>query len=339
MIRFKPRKTVTIILAGIMMFSFTACGSATSGSSTSSASKTDTQPSSGNNKSMAGGGAVDKSSDTELQTMISDVSSKFKQVNYTDDKTGLSISYNIFLPDGYDSSKSYPLVMFIADSSSVGTDTTAPLTQGYGGLIWATDESQAKNQCIVVVPCYPEVILDDHSGYKTTDYIDLTYNLIQNLSSKYSVDKNRIYGTGQSMGCMTTMLIASEHPNLYAACLFVDGQWDTSVLSPLASQTFCYFAAEGDDSAYSGMQDLIPVLKNKGASISTAQWDATWSDQKIASACKSLLSENNSINCITWKKGSVLPDGVAEGTSEHMYSFDYAYKVDGIRDWLFNQSK
>lgn len=28
------------------------------------------------------------------------------------------------------------------------------------------------------------------------------------------------------MGCMTTLILASEYPDLYAACMFVDGQWD-----------------------------------------------------------------------------------------------------------------
>ena len=49
------------------------------------------------------------------------------------------------------------------------------------------------------------------------------------MSEEYAVDTDRIYGTGQSMGCMTTLILASEFPDLYAACMFVDGQWDTEL--------------------------------------------------------------------------------------------------------------
>ena len=48
------------------------------------------------------------------------------------------------------------------------------------------------------------------------------------------------------MGCMTTLILASEYPDLYAVCMFADGQWDTKLLSNLEGQTFVYFAAEDD---------------------------------------------------------------------------------------------
>ena len=31
------------------------------------------------------------------------------------------------------------------------------------------------------------------------------------MSDEYAVDTSRIYGTGQSMGCMTTLILASEY--------------------------------------------------------------------------------------------------------------------------------
>lgn len=95
----------------------------------------------------------------DLNQMIAETVPNFKQETYTDSVTGKSITYNIFLPKDYDAAKSYPLVLFIGDASTAGKDVTAPLTQGYGGIIWATPEEQAKHPAIVVVPQYPEVIL------------------------------------------------------------------------------------------------------------------------------------------------------------------------------------
>ena len=37
--------------------------------------------------------------------------------------------------------------------------------------------------------------------------------------------------------------------------------------------------------------------------------------------------EDANIYCVTRKEGTVLPVGTAAGTSEHMYSFDYAYNA------------
>ncbi len=168
---------------------------------------------------------VDNTLAEDEDTLIATYADKFEQKTYNDSESGLSITFNVFLPDGYDSSASYPMVVFIGDSSCAGNDATISLTQGRGALVWATEEWQSVNPTIVAVPTYPETILDDHGSYTTTEYVELTKRYIDYMSSEYAVDTNRIYGTGQSMGCMTTLILASEYPDLYAACMFVDGQW------------------------------------------------------------------------------------------------------------------
>ena len=70
---------------------------------------------------------------------MSDIAPKFTQETYTDPDTGLSVTYNLFLPEGYDASQSYPMVVFIADSSCAGSDAERSLTQGLGALVWASE--------------------------------------------------------------------------------------------------------------------------------------------------------------------------------------------------------
>ena len=98
----------------------------------------------GGNRGMRGGagGGVDKSGDAGLQSMITDVVPKFQLLTFED--ADASLQYFLYVPENYDESKSYPLVQFIPDSSVVGKEAVNYLTQGWGGLIWATDEEQAK---------------------------------------------------------------------------------------------------------------------------------------------------------------------------------------------------
>jgi len=339
------KKMVSVIVAAALTASLSACGGtgtqSTTGNSATTAASAETT---GGN--MQGGqpggmnGMTDyKKDDTVLQDMIATVVPKFRQFTYTDSETGKTIAYNLYVPADYDSSKSYPLVYYIADSSVVGQDTTAPLTQGYGGIIWATDAEQAKHESFVLVPEYSDVVLDDHSGYTTSDYLEMTVRLLQSVESKYSVDQKKIYATGQSMGCMIFMYLAAEHPDLFAAEMFVDGQWDITKLKGLESQKFFYFAAEGDEKASAGQKEVTDMLTADGSKYSTAEWDATWSTDEFKTAVSTMLSEGNAINCVQWKLGTVLPEGISVGTSEHMYSFDHAYTTEGVRDWLFAQSK
>ncbi len=252
-------------------------------------------------------GTVDNTLAEDEETLVATYADQFEQLTYTDSESGLSITYNLFLPEGYDESSSYPMVVFIGDSSCAGNDATVSLTQGRGGLVWATDQWQSVNPTIVAVPTYPETILDDHGSYTTTEYVELTKRYIDYMSDEYAVDTNRIYGTGQSMGCMTTLILASEYPNLYAACMFVDGQWDINTLSGLEDQTFVYFAAEDDTNAWNGAQEVMAMFDADGVSYQYAQWDGNWSVDELSAAAQELFTDDEKQYFISWATGTIEP--------------------------------
>ena len=288
----------------------------------------------------AGPGAVETTNATfDEEALVNQYASAFEQKTYTDSQTGSSITYNVYLPKNYDASKSYPMVVFIADSSCAGKDAEQSLTQGLGALVWASDEWQADNECIVVVPTYPETILDDHSGYTTTDYVEMTKRFIDAMTTEYSVDKNRIYGTGQSMGCMTTLILASEYPDLYAGCMFVDGQWDVSTLAGLEGQRFVYFAAEDDEPAFTGMGEVMALFDADSAAYASAQWQGTWTPDELTAAADELFGQGQDANFVSWAAGTIEAGsgGGMGGASYHMASFDYAYRCIAAMEWLFQQ--
>jgi predicted peptidase len=276
-----------------------------------------------------------------LESLVAEVAGEFDQVEWTDPETGETLTYNIYLPEDYDESQSYPMVVYIPDSSLVGDDPTAALSQ-YGALVWASASEQAKHESIVVVPSYPEVILDDHGSYTMTDYVDMTARLVEALKTEYAVDQDRVYGTGQSMGAMTTMYLAAQNPDLYAAEMIVSGQWDVSELSGLADENFVYTAAAGDESASGGQTDVEQMLDDAGIAYSTTTVDATASEQEQDDAATELLAAGDTANFLTFDEGTVLEASDADSSdpmtnSEHMQSFQPAYEITALRDWLFEQ--
>ncbi len=318
------KRTYAMLLAGIVALSAAACSAPTgtddtagqdtaetamdetdeTGASADDADETDAST----EETDTGIGSVDNTLAQDTDALVSDYADKFEQIEYTDSETGLSVTYNLFLPENYDEESSYPTVVFIADSSCTGEDATRSLTQGRGALVWASDAWQSVNPSIVVVPSYPETILDDHNGYSTTEYVELTKRLIDDISEEYAVDTDRIYGTGQSMGCMTTLILASEYPDLYAGCMFVDGQWDVSTLSSLENQKFVYFAAEDDTSAFNGMSELMESFDNDNAIYSYEQWDGSWTCDELSEAANLLFAKGTDANFISWKTGTIEVD-------------------------------
>lgn len=281
------------------------------------------------------GGGVDKSSDAELQSMIAEVAPKFQLMTY--DKNGESIQYQLYIPENYDPSQSYPLIQFIPDSSVVGKGADAVLTQGWGGLIWATEEEQAKHPAFVVVPVFTETVVTDDADHSSQ--IDLAMSMLQSLTEEYSIDVDRIYTTGQSMGGMTSFYLSTAYPDFFAAYLFVGSQWDVSVLTGLEEKPFFYIVSAGDPKASAGQEELLSKFDEGGTTYSHAEWGAQDEGQNANVAA--VLEEGNKANFVTFTAGTTLAEGqtAMAGAGEHMTSFDYAYKIEAVRDWLFEQSK
>lgn len=282
-----------------------------------------------------GGMMVDKSADSTFVALKNETLAKFWQFSFEDRETGKTMEYNLFVPEGYDGSQSYPLVLFMADASTVGKDVTTPLTQGYGALEFASELDQKVHPSFVLVPQYTTWTVGE--GVVNSDEVEMTIHLLEEVCSQYNVDRSRLYTTGQSMGGMMSFYFNIAHPDLFAASLFVSCQWDTAKMHDFGQKRFFYIVAGGDDKASAGMDGLAQVLGRQGVRIDSASWSARLPQEEQERLAEELIAKGNSINFIRFEKGSVLP---ASGQGmEHMASFDYGYRLAPVRDWLFRQSK
>ena len=278
---------------------------------------------------------IDKESDSVFVALKKETLGKFKQFTFSDSQTGKTMEYNLLVPEGYDGTASYPLVLFMADASTVGKDVTAPLAQGYGALEFASDRDQRLHPSFVLVPQYTDWAVQD--DWSTTDEVEMTIRLLDAVCKEYNVDPSRLYTTGQSMGGMMSFYFNITHPDIFAASLFVSSQWDTSKMQDFGKKHFFYIVAGGDQKASGGMQDLTKVLKENDARIESASWSAKLPAEQQERLAEELIARDGNINFIKWETGSVLPES-GQGM-EHMASFDYGYKIAAVRDWLFQQSK
>lgn len=73
------------------------------------------------------------------------------------------------------------------------------------------------------------------------------------------------------------------------------------------------------------------------ASYTHAQRSAQDDAQTQEAAVQALIDQGLRANFVTFTKGTTVAGG-ASG-SEHLTSFDFAYRLESVRDWLFAQSK
>ena len=258
---------------------------------------------------------------------------KFQQFTYTDPATGFSMPYNLYLPAGYDANKKYPLLLFIADASANINEVTTPLFQGNGATIWATDDWQGKNPCIILAPQYTADLVNE-IGMMTTDEnvwtqgLSLVTNLIFDVINNYSVDKNRIYGTGQSQGGMANIAISDKYPELFAAQMLVACQWDVAEMEILKDKNLWIVVCEGDTKAFPAMNSAVERWKKLGAKVATDSnfWDSKSSIAELDEQVKNMASQGANINYTVFSGGN------------HMYTWSFAYNIDAIRDWIFSKN-
>ena len=264
---------------------------------------------------------------TELQSIIDKTLNKFKQLEFNDEQNGNVLSYNLFEPNNYDSNKSYPLVIFIADSTTIGQDTIASLKQGYGGIIWAEEKEQEKHECFVLVPEYKGIIIDNNLN--VTSELESTVNLINLLKENYNINKS--YITGQEMGGLATEYLIKQYPNMFSAALIIACEWNNYDVNLLRNQKIFYVVSESDTNSSNSQNNLVKNLMINDINVYSEVLDATLEDTEFADKIG-----NNAINCIKFKKGTILHQNIGRD-AENIAVYDCVYKIDAIRDWLFNQ--
>ena len=127
------------------------------------------------------------------------------------DKQKFSLPYRIYIPENYNPNNKYPLVTFFHGLGEVGNDNVKQLGTSFIFLPKLLNkENLAKYPCIVVAPqCTIEDTWVDTDGIgrivtssQTTEARSLrAYRLLEKrIKEEYSIDNDRIYITGVSMG-------------------------------------------------------------------------------------------------------------------------------------------
>ncbi|GIW77222.1 MAG: hypothetical protein KatS3mg104_2285 [Phycisphaerae bacterium] len=140
---------------------------------------------------------------------------------------GVSRSYITHLPPSWSADQSVPLVVALHPSFSSGASF-----QSSSG--W--DQKSDQEGFIVVYPTGGKSVGSgtsyawnsyDFSG-SAPDDLGFLVSLINQLSSDYNVDTNRVYMTGFSNGAMMTNTFASAHADKVTAIAPVSGGWITA---------------------------------------------------------------------------------------------------------------
>jgi dienelactone hydrolase len=138
----------------------------------------------------------------------------------------IALPYRLFVPENYDSTKLYPVVLALHGWGECGSDNNLQIHMHRMATTWADSANQVLHPCFVVAPQGPLNI-----GWYDSNVMANVYDLFDSIVNHFSIDANRQYITGLSMGGYMTWMTISSFPDRFAAAVPMSGWKDNSNVS------------------------------------------------------------------------------------------------------------
>jgi predicted peptidase len=174
-----------------------------------------------------------------------------------------NLGYRILYPDSFDSSASYPLLVFLHGAFEKGNDNEAQLR--IGGRYFLREENRKNFPAIIIFPQCPQddswawfdAKIDSATGLanswdfpfrkQPTGVTALLKQLLDSLLSMHFIDKSRIYIGGLSQGGMGVYDMIARYPDVFAAAFPICGAGKTSTSKQFAGKVALWIFHGSDD--------------------------------------------------------------------------------------------
>ncbi len=216
----------------------------------------------------------------------------FEKKVYTDAQ-GHELPLRLLKPEHYDPKEKYPLVLFLHGAGERGTDNDKQLIHGVREF--AKEENRKKYPCFVIAPqCPTGDRWADWSAKRLPDQplppMRLVIEMLKKAQKEYSIDPQRIYVTGLSMGGFGTFDLIERHPDWFAAAVPICGGGDVSAAPKIAKIPLWIFHGAKDKVVpVTNSRDMVEAVKKAGGHPRYTEypdaghdsWTATYKDPEL----------------------------------------------------------
>ena len=225
---------------------------------------------------------------------------------------GDTIPYRLLKPLNYDSTKKYPLVLCLSGSGGRGTDNVMQIAGCWPAQVLSRQENRKKYPCFLFVPqCPPGADWGGsfsekqkekwiQAGYPLRPSIEsFVFAIISLLEKEFSIDPDRRYVTGQSMGGYGSWHYILTYQQMFAAAIPICGGADPDLGQMMIDTPIWAFHGQKDDIAPVDLsREMIKAIKEAGGNPRYTEF----------------------------------PDA-------NHFSWPLAYDTPGLLDWLFEQHR
>ena len=182
-------------------------------------------------------------------------------------KTG-PMPYRLYTPARYDARQRYPLILWLHGAGGSGTDNVQQITgdQIPGTHSWITPERQSAHPAFVFVPQTNIGWVAKTDSPELGPTLDGVMQILDALSSEFSIDLHRVYALGQSMGGGGVWNLITNKPDRFAAAIIVcPVPADLTRAANVAHMPIWLFQGDQDSEGFlKGARATVEALKKAG---------------------------------------------------------------------------
>lgn len=169
---------------------------------------------------------------------------------------GQTLPYRLLAPRNYDPQQKYPLVLLFHGAGERGTDNQRQLV--HGASLYTKPEVREQFPCFVLAPQCPDkqqwvdMPWGTDSGVRPEQpsaAMQLALETLDSVSHEFSVDPQRLYVTGLSMGGYATWDCVTRFPNRFAAGVPICGGGDDHTVTATVAKVPVWAFHSEDDGA------------------------------------------------------------------------------------------
>lgn len=188
---------------------------------------------------------------------------------YEHEETGVSIPYRLVLPEVYDEKYIFPLVVFFHGAGERGYENERQLDIGVQQI------ADNMPKAIILVPqcTHGNQWVDtpwSEGGYSVdaveeSDELIAVMDLVAQIKEEYSVDDDRVYAAGVSMGGFAVWDVMVRHNDVFAAGVAVCGAGDPTKAEVLKdTPMFVFHGGQDETVPVSGSTNMVEAIEAAG---------------------------------------------------------------------------
>lgn len=188
--------------------------------------------------------------------------------------------YTVYVPEDYDASKTHPAILFLHGAGERGDDGIEPAQVGLGPAI-------LQRGGVPAIVIFPQARTTWQAG---SEDAEAALKALEDASTAYKIDPDRVILTGLSMGGMGSWSLAAKHPDKFAAIVPICGPGRVEDVPSYKGLPIRAYVGDADfPRLHLGMRSMIEALREAGQEpdyteyrgVGHNSWDRAYNDPEL----------------------------------------------------------